>query len=644
MGLKLTPQTTSVPDMKAQHRFPLPQPCRALAIYASNEVFKEASFQFYKFLRTKMTPELRGALAQLRPGAATNDQLFDLFVPYMFTYYNDELASYKVIVSTMDLRRPHLWYPRARAMKRRFIYHAGPTNSGKTYEALQAMNAAESGLYVGPLRLLAMEVFDETNSQGVYCDLITGQERKLVPGSSHSSCTVEMANLNKPVDVAIIDEIQMIGDEFRGWAWTRVLQGLPAQEIHLCGDASAIKLVEQLASEMGETVEIKRYERFTPLHVDHKGLIGGLQAVKAGDCIVAFSRRAIYTIKAVIEACTDHKVCIIYGGLPPETRRTQARLFNDPDSGYNILVASDAIGMGLNLNIRRIIFQTLHKFARGTEVSVGTSAIKQIAGRAGRRNSAYSQGLATCINRKEIPSLQEALEVAQDAMKTPHAGILPEWDQLERFAGQLPGQALPAVLTRFGAEARIDGTFFFCQQDGVIELAQLLERIEGLSLNDRYIFCLAPISRRNIQMVAALLHYAKRYSEQRAIALGLEAPAEAPTTVGGMAQLETLHQIVSLWLWLSFRFPEALFPDREHAFEVLETIVEQLDEGLRELSIPTAGRSNNPDAIARLSGFKSKEPTTRSIIELPDAVASNFLLEAAERLAAQRSQRSMRSH
>lgn len=85
------------------------------------------------------------------------------------------------------------------------------------------------------------------------------------------------------------------------------------------------------------------------------------------------------------------RVCIIYGGLPPETRRAQARLFNDPDSGYDVLVASDAIGMGLNLNIRRIIFQTLFKFTGGDEVTVSTSAIKQIAGRAGRRNSAYSQ-------------------------------------------------------------------------------------------------------------------------------------------------------------------------------------------------------------------------------------------------------------
>ncbi len=81
------------------------------------------------------------------------------------------------------------------------------------------------------------------------------------------------------------------------------------------------------------------------------------------------------------------------------------------------------------------------------------------------------------------------------------------------------------------------------EQDDVVELAQALERVEGLSMNDRYLICMAPVSMRNVQIVAALLHYAKRYSEQRAIALGLTAPAQAPSTVAGMAQLETLHQV-----------------------------------------------------------------------------------------------------
>ena len=74
----------------------------------------------------------------------------------------------------LDLRKPHLWYPVARSLQRRLVYHVGPTNSGKTYNALQAMRAARSGVYCGPLRLLAMEIYDELNAAGTYCNLITG--------------------------------------------------------------------------------------------------------------------------------------------------------------------------------------------------------------------------------------------------------------------------------------------------------------------------------------------------------------------------------------------------------------------------------------------------------------------------------------
>lgn len=88
-------------------------------------------------------------------------------------------------IKMLDLRKPHLWYPMARALQRRLVYHMGPTNSGKTYNALQAMCAAESGLYCGPLRLLAMEVYDELNASGTFCNLTTGDFR-ISCRSSHS--------------------------------------------------------------------------------------------------------------------------------------------------------------------------------------------------------------------------------------------------------------------------------------------------------------------------------------------------------------------------------------------------------------------------------------------------------------------------
>jgi ATP-dependent RNA helicase SUPV3L1/SUV3 len=135
----------------------------------------------------------------------------------------EAIVAHKALCMTSDLRIPHEWYPYARLIKRKIYYHGGPTNSGKTYRALQRLKAADpakgGGMYCGPLRLLALEVYDQLNKSGVYTDLLTGQEQRQVPFSSHISCTVEMVNLNREYDVAVIDEIQMIANEQRGFAW-----------------------------------------------------------------------------------------------------------------------------------------------------------------------------------------------------------------------------------------------------------------------------------------------------------------------------------------------------------------------------------------------------------------------------------------
>lgn len=110
---------------------------------------------------------------------------------------------------TPDLRSPHSWYPSARAMTRRVVCHLGPTNSGKTHHALARLKAARSGVYCGPLRLLAWEVYERLGESAVACNLVTGQERELRKGARHVSCTVEMADVEAPVDVAVLDEIQV---------------------------------------------------------------------------------------------------------------------------------------------------------------------------------------------------------------------------------------------------------------------------------------------------------------------------------------------------------------------------------------------------------------------------------------------------
>ena len=140
---------------------------------------------------------------------------------------------------------------------------------GKTYHALQRLIAAEAkhggGLYCGPLRLLALEVYEQLNKSGVYCNLITGQEQRKMPFSTHTSCTVEVVPVNTPFDVAIIDEIQMIGDVQRGFAWTRALLGLCAREIHVAGGIEAAPVVREIAERTGDSFELRTYERLSKL-------------------------------------------------------------------------------------------------------------------------------------------------------------------------------------------------------------------------------------------------------------------------------------------------------------------------------------------------------------------------------------------
>ena len=263
------------------------------------------------------------------------------------------------VLKVTDVTSVASQYTAAREMRRHFHLHIGPTNSGKTYSALKALATAQTGAYAGPLRLLAHEVWDRMNrgtvggmeeGKGRACNLITGEERRIVdPVAGLTSCTVEMIPLTETMDVAVIDEIQMIGDPQRGGAWTTAVMGLLAKEIHLCGEETVVDVIQRMVTAMGDQLTIHRYERLTPLQVAEESLDGDLKKIEDGDCIVSFSRSGIFNLKKNIEATAGKRCAVVYGALPPETRSEQARLFNEVGNGVNVMVASDAVGMGLNL-------------------------------------------------------------------------------------------------------------------------------------------------------------------------------------------------------------------------------------------------------------------------------------------------------
>lgn len=518
-----------------------------------------------------------------------------------------------------DLRRPHEWYPLARRMKRKIIMHVGPTNSGKTHSALEKLKLAKSGVYCAPLRLLAEQVFEKMNEDGVACNLVTGEKiieldelgeedrrilseggdeamamlystkkilrdeisdgvdsrgddgddidstskvsetfgeisKKVGKSSSgpvrHVSCTVEMSDVRREVDVALIDEYQLISDESRGWAWTRALLGIPAREIHLCGDTSGIDLVKSLLLPTGDEVAVHHYDRLSPLVVSRRPLLRPLYSfhsssssapksrrnrekhhhlynqhdwireLRSGDAVIVFSRKAVFQHKKMIESALGTRVSVVYGSLPPETRSLQAKKFNriegdeqnsensenaDFDSPSNshaefdsehdlhskisspshmsssskvsleskkskssfssptsstqsskshsnspsnvgigsvngvgdnkILVATDAIGLGLNLNIRRIIFSSLRKFDGIEMRDLRAPEVRQIGGRAGRFGSLYPAGEVTCIHSRGIPFIQYAFN--EPVVPHTKAGLFPTFEHIELFENAL---------------------------------------------------------------------------------------------------------------------------------------------------------------------------------------------------------------
>lgn len=294
-------------------------------------------------------------------------------------------------------------YREARFIKRKFYIHLGDTNTGKTYNAIERLKTAKCGIYLSPLRILALENYERMNKEGVVCDLLTGEEEIITLGATHTSCTVEKLNIKKDYEIAVIDEIQMIGDSQRGDAWTRAFLGIRCKEIHVCGAANAKDLLIKILEDCGEEYELIEYKRQIPLEMDYKSF--SYKDVEPGDAIVVFSKKRVLEIAGSYSR-EGVKASIIYGDLPPEVRRNQYAQFINKET--NILITTDAIGMGVNLPIKRIIFLSTKKFD-GEEIRDLTSQeVKQIAGRAGRKGI-YEVGYVASIGSGS-EFLQDKLE------------------------------------------------------------------------------------------------------------------------------------------------------------------------------------------------------------------------------------------
>ncbi|XP_051152845.1 DExH-box ATP-dependent RNA helicase DExH16, mitochondrial isoform X2 [Andrographis paniculata] len=462
-----------------------------------------------------------------------------------------------------DLKHPHTWYPIARRRKRKVILHVGPTNSGKTYHALKRLASCSSGIYCGPLRLLAWEVAQRMNKAGVPCDLITGQEREEVDGAKHKSVTVEMADVTSEYKCAVVDEIQMLGCRTRGFSFTRALLGLAAEELHLCGDAAVVPLIQEILKVTDDDVKVQSYERLSPLS-PLKVPLGSFSNIRTGDCIVTFSRKGIYTIKREIESRGKHLCSVIYGSLPPETRSRQATMFNDANNGFDVLVASDAIGMGLNLNISRIIFSTLRKFDGVETRDLYISEIKQIAGRAGRYKSKFPTGEVTCLSAADLPLLHSALSSPSPVIQ--QAGLFPNFDLLFMYSRLHPTYSLHQILEHFIANAKLSENFFISDCEEILKVAAVVDELP-LNLQDKYLFAMSPVEMDDDISSQGLTQFAMSYARNKVVRLKeifTPGTLKIPKSHNALKELESIHKVLDLYVWLGFHMDDC-FPDRELA-------------------------------------------------------------------------------
>lgn len=440
----------------------------------------------------------------------------------------------------------------ARRMQRHITIYAGPPNSGKTHAAFERLAAAPTGAYLAPLRLLALEGRDRLQGRGVACSLLTGEENVPAEGAHLVSSTVEMVNTRHPLALAVIDEAQMLFDDDRGWAWTQAIVGVPAEEVIVICSGYAVDAVRRLAEVCDEPCDVRDFER--KQHVQLLKTPVSLHALKRGDAVVAFSRREVLTLRDRI-AEGHHKVSVIYGALPPEVRRREAERYAGGES--DILVATDAIGMGLNLPIRRVLFSTLTKFDGQQDRDLSVSEVHQIAGRAGRFGL-HEEGHVGVLREAEPDALRVLQSLLPRAPKAPpgfKARVAPNAWHVQTIAQALGRDRLREVLGVFMEQLELDDAHFeVAGLAQMLTLAEHLDRRAGtLTLRERFVYAQAPVDPDAPLQFDAYLGWAERHA--------LEGRAGEPLfvhEVDGHSRLDRMEQalrLASLWLWLDLRFP-----------------------------------------------------------------------------------------
>ncbi len=464
-------------------------------------------------------------------------------------------------------------FPLARDLRRKLTLHIGPTNSGKTYQAMQRLEAADTGYYLAPLRLLALEGYESLLEKGIDSSLITGEEQLLNEDATHISSTIEMLNFDVDVDVCVIDEVQMIDDPDRGWAWANAIIGAPAQEIIMTGSPNAKEAVIAIAEYLGEELEIIEFERKNPLTLLEQST--NPKDVQSGTAIIAFSRKDVLKLKQNFSRF--FKVSVVYGNLSPEVRREEARRFREKET--QILIATDAIAMGMNLPIKTILFSKADKFDGVSQRNLYPSEIHQISGRAGRFGL-NEEGFVGALHPEVLKIIAKNFHKEAKNITVPFK-VMANLEHIKLVGNILEERSLYEILKFFVKNMKFNGPFHATNLADMLEAAHIVDAYD-LDIATKYHLACAPLTLKSPYIISAYESYI--------LALEKKMPVEykPPILIGGYAQTteellraEDMVKEISLYLWLSYRFKE-YFIDAEKARQYRGVLNKFIEESLQQ--------------------------------------------------------------
>ena len=447
----------------------------------------------------------------------------------------------------------------ARKLKREFIFHAGPTNSGKTYGAMMELMNAQSGLYLSPLRLMAMEAYDKIKKHGLPANMKTGEEQILEPLAKHTASTIEMMSTMEVVDVAIIDEVQIITDKDRGWAWTQAIVGCPAKKIIMTGSPEVENYLKKLVESLGDTFTSKHFNRLNPLSIlSHKI---GVNELNKGDAIIAFSRRRVLELHDMLNREGINVSCI-YGSLSPEMRRKESHRFATGES--SILIATDAIGMGLNLPIKRVLFSSITKFNGKIHTQLNDNEIRQIAGRAGRYGLHEKGSVGIFIDSNDVFSPKEhELKIIKEAINQNiflnqyHLKVYPVMptQEMVSYVSETYKENLPDSIKTCSRiiNKNLNSFYRYNTTSSQMEIANIIEEnTPYLSIETQYTYMGCPVKLNNFDIISVFKEWLQRHSD----GISNDLPYDIISKENGLEYAENISAISTMYMWLSMRFKD----------------------------------------------------------------------------------------